>query len=118
MVRRSSRDIPCHLDYKEPETNDEEEDEVSEGEIISEKITEVIECVDDSENDEEEEYVSHSQKRDTASTELTSTPVSKVMKIKSIRLGNHKAKADAQDQNNNGYVLNFIEETMDDFMKI
>ena len=57
-------------------------------------------------------------KRDTASTELTSTPVSKVMKIKSIRLGNHKAKPDAQDQNNNGYVLNFIEETMDDFMKI
>ena len=81
VVRRSSRDIPCHLDYREQETNEEEEqaseDEVSEGDL-SEQVTEVID----------------------ANT-----------------LGNHRAGADAEDQNNN-YVSNFIKETMDDFMKI
>ena len=121
VVRRSSRDIPSHLDYREPETNDVEEeaseDDVSEGEIISEQVTEVIECVDDSENNEEEEDVYHGQKRDTASAELTTTPMKKAMKIKSITWGNHRAKAGAEDQNNN-HVINFIEETMDDFMKI
>ena len=39
------------------------------------------------------------------------------MKIKRITLGTHKARADAEEQNNN-YVSNFLEETMDDFMKI
>ena len=116
VVMRSSRDIPCHLDYREPDTYDEEEEasenEVSENEMI-EHVTEVIDVVDD----EEDENVSQSQKRDTASAELTSAPVSKVMKIKRINLGTHRAGADAEDQNNN-YVSNFIEETMDDFMKI
>ena len=34
VVRRSSRDIPCHLDYRDPDTNDEEE-EASENEVRS-----------------------------------------------------------------------------------
>ena len=93
VVMRSSRDIPCHLDYRddtndeeeeedEDDTNDEEEEasenEVSEGELV-EQVTEVIDGVEDSENDEDEEDVSQGQgqKRDTASAELTSTPVRK-----------------------------------------
>merc|ERR1712176_264650 len=47
---RSSRDIPCRLDYREPDTNDEEEEasgnEVSEGEMIK-QVTEVIDGVED-----------------------------------------------------------------------
>ena len=117
VLRKSSSDIPCHLDYREPETNEEEasEDEVSE-EDLSEQVTEVIDGVDDSDTDEEEE-VPQGQKRDTATAELTSTRLSKIMKINRNTLGNHRARADAEDPNNN-YVTNFIKETMDDFMKI
>ena len=97
VVRRSRRDIPCHLDYREPESNEEEASE----EALSEQVTEAIDGIDHSDTDEEEE-VPQGQKRDT---ELTSSPVSKV-----------RAGADAEDQNNN--VSNFIKETMDDFMKI
>ena len=103
VVRRSSRDIPCYLE-EEPS-----EDEVSE-EDLSEQVTEVIDGVDDSDTDEEEE-VPQGQER-----ESTSAPVSKVMKINRNNLGNHRAGADAEDQNNN--VSDFIKETMDDFMKI
>ena len=118
VLGRSSRDSPCHLDYREVETNDEEgeasENEVSEGEM-TEQVTEVIDGVEDSENDEEEEEdVSGGQKRDSASAELTSTPVSKVRKIKRITLGTNRSGPDAGDQNNN----NFIEETMEEFKKI
>ena len=63
MVRRSSRDIPSHLDYREVETNDKEGEAsvnvVSENEMI-EQVTEVINVVDD----EEDENVSQSQKRE------------------------------------------------------
>ena len=49
VVRRSSRNIPCHLDYRESDTNDEEEEasenEVSEGEMIK-QVTEVIDGVE------------------------------------------------------------------------
>ena len=119
VVRRSSRNIPCHLDYREPDTNDEEEEasenEVSEGELV-EQVTEVIDGVEDSENDEEEEEdVSGGQKRDSASAELTSTPVSKFRKIKRITLGTNRSGPDAEDQNNNN---NFIEETLEEFKKI
>ena len=123
VVMRSSRDIPCHLDYREPDTYDEEEEasenEVSEGEMI-EQVTEVVDGVEDSENDEEdEEDVSQGQKRDTASAELTLTPVSKVKKIKRITLGTNRSGTDAEDQNNNyDYVSNFIEETMEEFKRI
>ena len=116
VVMRSSRDIPCHLDYRD-DTNDEEEEasenEVSEGEMV-EQVTEVIDGVEDSENDEDEEDVSQGQKRDTASAELTSTPVSKARKIKRITLGTNRSGPDAEDQNNN----NFIEETMEEFKNI
>ena len=112
VVRRSRRDIPCHLDYREPDTNEEEEeaseDEVSEGDL-SGQVTEVNDGVDDSDTDEEEE-VPQGQER-----ESTSAPVSKVMKINRNNLGNHRAGADAEDHNNND---DFIKETMDDFMKI
>ena len=108
VVRRSSRDIPCYLE-EEPS-----EDEVSE-EDLSEQVTEVIDGVDDSDTDDEEEEVPEGQKRDTETAESTSAPVSKVMKINRNTLGNHRAGADAEDQNNN---FDFIKETMDDFMKI
>ena len=53
VLRRSSREIPCHLDYRELETNDEEEEasekEVSENEMI-EQVTEVIDVVDEEED--------------------------------------------------------------------
>ena len=119
VVRRSSRDIPCHLDYRETDTNDEEE-EASENEVSEGEMIEVIDGVEASEKDEEaEEDVSQGQgqKRDTASAELTSTPVSKVKKIKRIILGTNRPEEDPEDQNNN-YVSNFIEETMEEFKKI
>ena len=110
VVRRSSRDIPCHLDYRETETNEEEEeaseDEVSEGDL-REQVAEVIDGVG------KEEEVPQGQKRDTASAELTS---SKVLKINRNTMENQRAGADAEDQNNN--VSSFIKETMEDFMKI
>ena len=110
VVRRSSRDIPCHLVYRETETNEEEEeaseDEVSEGDL-REQVAEVIDGVG------KEEEVPQGQKRDTASAELTS---SKVLKINRNTMENQRAGADAEDQNNN--VSSFIKETMEDFMKI
>merc|ERR1719154_472620 len=98
VLRRSSRDIPCHLDYREPESNEEEASE----EALSEQVTGVIDGVDYSDTDEEEE-VPQGQKRDTETAESTSAPVCKVMKINRnpLGLGNHGAGADAEDQNNN-----------------
>merc|ERR1711971_1433525 len=115
VVRRSSRDIPCHLDYRESESNEEEasEDEASE-EALSEQVTEDIDGVDYSDTEEEEE-VHQGQNRDTETAESTSAPVSKVMKINRNAFGNRAGGADAEDHNNND---DFIKETMEDFMKI
>ena len=110
MLRRSRRDIPIHLDYREGSSSSEEESSDDETEV------EVIEIDDD------EEHSTPARKRDAVSAGMSESSVSKKMN-KGINLSTSTASpieqltSDTLDQNNNQFYEEVMEE-MEVLMKI
>ena len=119
-VKRSSRDVPVHLDYREQETSEEELSEIEAVAEVSESDVEVIDGVVDSDV-EEEGNGSPVQKRDAANAEMISSSVRKVQKTqKTIKLGKNSSgpmDPGASDPNNNP-SSEFLEDVMNDFMQM
>ena len=120
-LKRSSRDVPVHLDYREQESSEEELSEIEAVADVSESDVEVIDGVVDS-DDEDEENRSQDQKRDASNAELRFSPLRKVQKTdsKTITLGKKSGgpmDPGASDPNNN-QSSDFFEEVMNEFMQM
>ena len=107
VLRRSRRDIPIHLDYREGSSSSKEESSDDETEV------EVIEIDDD------EEHSTPARKRDALTAGLSESESSMNKKIKKITLWDINSRGSpieqgASDQNNNQY----IEEGTEDFLKM
>ena len=121
-IKRSSRDVPVHLDYREQESSEEELGEIEAVAEVSESDVEVIDGVVDS-DDEEEGNMSPVQKRDAANAEMSSSSVRKVQKTnKTITLGKNKGGGGPMDPGasdpNNNQSSDFFEEVMNEFMQM